>query len=343
MKQVFIYKNGVWDDVCNCNVKTYFQGSWVDIDYNNVDKYTKLTENNSLVDLDCKNGKYIKWGYVYNFYAQQDARNIANPTNGWRLPNDSDISFWKNSIDMNTVRATGFYDKGQSFTFRTGYFYYNNLSFKIATNTSNMSILPRIGISINQDSIGSTIFINGVGYWMLPTNERIYDNNANSEYQCFYDSAWNLGTVSGLDKPYKSFQIDSKFLKIFDYSHLRLCRDLLPSETALADGTYVNDYIGNDGKSYKAVKFQNRVWMAEYLCETKYANNDVIVVLTTKNQIETTPWINTNNIGLNKNLWSKNPYCVQNWFSIYNSEYTAPINDPLFKGWFTNDIKFNIE
>ena len=57
---------------------------------------------------------------------------------------------------------------------------------------------------------------------------------------------------------------------------VRLIRNATESELLLDDGTYVADYVGNDGKSYKAVKIDDLVWTAENLAETKWQNGDDI-------------------------------------------------------------------
>ena len=334
MKQVFIYKNGVWDDVCNCNVKTYFQGSWVDSDYNNVEKYTKVRENNVLVDLDCKNGKYIRWGYLYNGYAQQDTRNIANPTNGWRFPNNADLQSLTvaNGTTASDVRGTGYYSK-QIPILKTGYFRsVSDGNEKVSTNAFNFTALPFIAIVVSTSSIGSGNTNNYNGLFILTINEKFISPSTNIEKPYYYFAVWSSES-SGVVK--STPDSSSGGIKMMDYCHVRLCRDLLPSEIALADGTYVSDYVGNDGKTYKAVKIDNRIWMAEYLCETIFANGNTIVQNTTKNQVENTAWINTANIGIDSSLWSKNSYCIPNWFTIYNSDFTDSL-------WFTNDIKFNI-
>ena len=53
---------------------------------------------------------------------------------------------------------------------------------------------------------------------------------------------------------------------------IRLCRDLLPGEELIADGSPGINYIGNDGKSYHTVKINNRIWIGEFLRETKTNN-----------------------------------------------------------------------
>jgi len=335
MKQVLIYKNGSWDDVCNCNVKSYFQNVWVDSDYNNVEKYTKVRENNVLVDLDCLNGKFIKWGYLYNGYAQQDTRNIANPTNGWRFPNDTDLQSLTvaNGTTASNVRATGYYSK-QIPILKTGYFRsVSDGNEKVSTNSFNFTALPFVAVLVSTSSISSGGNSNSNGLFILPINEKFVSPSTNIEKPYYYLARWS-NESSGLVK--STPDGGSGDLKMMDYAHIRLCRSLIGNENLLIDGTYVTDYVGNDLKTYKAVKIDNRVWMAEYLCETKYANGNTIVQNTTKSQVENTAWINTANIGIDATLWSKNPYSIPNWFTIYNTNFTDSL-------WFTNDIKFNIE
>ena len=50
---------------------------------------------------------------------------------------------------------------------------------------------------------------------------------------------------------------------------IRLCRNLLPGEASIPNGHPGIEYIGNDGKSYRTVKINNRIWIGESLRETK--------------------------------------------------------------------------
>jgi hypothetical protein len=71
------------------------------------------------------------------------------------------------------------------------------------------------------------------------------------------------------------------------YGHsVRLLRDATFAEQDSPDG-YVNDYIGNDLKTYKAVKIGTLVWLAENLQETKYNNGTDIPLVT-----DATEWSN---------------------------------------------------
>jgi hypothetical protein len=70
---------------------------------------------------------------------------------------------------------------------------------------------------------------------------------------------------------------------------IRLCRELtiVEQESYIPDGTYMPDYVGNDGKKYKAVKIGSLVWLAENLQETKYNNGTDIPLVT-----DATEWSN---------------------------------------------------
>lgn len=334
MKGACIYRNGAFQDLCLCSVKTYFQNAWVDIEHNSVDfrSYFRVNSNNE--ELDCLNGKFIKWGYLYNGYAMQDTRNMANPTNGWRLPNDADMaSLSLPNATPSDLRGTGYYSK-QTPILKTGYFRsVSDGDEKVSTNSYNFTALPFVAVLVSTSSISSGGNSNSNGLFVLPINEKFVSPSTNIEKPYYYLARWSAES-SGLVK--STPDGGSGDLKMMDYGHVRLCRNLLPSEFALVQGTYLGDYVGNDGKTYKTVKIYNRAWMAEYLTETKYANGNTIVQNTTKSQVENTAWINTANIGIDSSLWSKNSYCIPNWFTIYNTDFTNSL-------WFTNDIKFNIE
>jgi hypothetical protein len=339
MKGAYIYRVANFENLCLCSVKVYSQNSWVDIEHNSVDFRSNFKVNSNYEELDCLNSKFIKWGYLYNGYAMQDARNIANPTNGWRLPNNSDmVSLSKPASFPSDLRGTGFYNRNNFYPIlRTGYFRKAFVGNEVeSTNSHNFSAIPTIVVIMKFSEGGfpnewSTTFFNDDGNFCIPINET-FVNSESSECIHYYYAKWS-NESAGLIKSVPNML--NSILK-FDYTNVRLCRDLLPSESVLVQGSFLGDYVGNDGKTYKAVKIYNRAWLAEYLTETKYANGDNIVFNTTKSQIETTAWINFNAKSTDSAYWSKNPYGIKDWFNIYNDKYTGAT-------WFTNDIKFNIE
>jgi uncharacterized protein (TIGR02145 family) len=68
---------------------------------------------------------------------------------------------------------------------------------------------------------------------------------------------------------------------------LRLFRPASVLEQTFPDGTYCDDYIGNDGQFYQTVKIGTQVWLAQNLAETKYRDGSTISTVT-----DNTAWSN---------------------------------------------------
>ena len=74
--------------------------------------------------------------------------------------------------------------------------------------------------------------------------------------------------------------------KAFGFS-VRLVRDLTSAEKLEDDGYKLDDYVGNDGKTYSAIKIGDQGWITENLKETKY-NDETTIPRITNN----TDWAN---------------------------------------------------
>lgn len=61
---------------------------------------------------------------------------------------------------------------------------------------------------------------------------------------------------------------------------VRIFRDATVQEQLELDGTEMPPYIGNDGREYKTVKINDKVWLAENLSETEYRNGTSIDEIT---------------------------------------------------------------
>ena len=64
----------------------------------------------------------------------------------------------------------------------------------------------------------------------------------------------------------------SSSIAFFVGTSVRIVRDASVDEQLLDDGTYLNNYLGNDGKAYRTVKIGTQVWTADNLAETKFRN-----------------------------------------------------------------------
>lgn len=60
---------------------------------------------------------------------------------------------------------------------------------------------------------------------------------------------------------------------------IRLVRDATIDELLLKDGSYCDDYIGNNNQRHKTIKINNKVWLSENLFETRYNDKSNINTL----------------------------------------------------------------
>jgi uncharacterized protein (TIGR02145 family) len=179
-----------------------------------------------------------EWGYLYNWYTIGDERGIAPPD--WHVPT------WNNFTTLHSYLGS---NPGGHLK-EIGYAYWNSPN-TLADNTSNFNAK---GTGRRSDTTGlfSSLMLSAQ-FWSD------YDNVPGSIAVApllKYDNA--LFTVGA-----------SAYLKTG--LSLRLIKDstiLLPGESGFM--------IGNDGKTYSTICIGTQEWLAEDLCETKYANNDDI-------------------------------------------------------------------
>lgn len=189
----------------------------------------------------------VEYGYLYNWYAATDVRNIAPA--GWHVPDEDDFSDLMRHLDSDGTansNTAGGKIKEIGFT----YWLTPNIGATNETNFFGRGAGTRqfLGDFIN---IKEECF-----FWQ--TNERNYGGfmRGSRALLSYDDEVLNTsygGTYWGLDK---NFAIS-----------IRLIKD---------DSTDTGTMTGNDGKVYPTVTIGTQVWMAENLAETKYANNDDI-------------------------------------------------------------------
>lgn len=177
------------------------------------------------------------YGYLYNWFA---IANIA--ATGWHVPTDAEFTNLINLLGGDSVAG------GKLKSTRTSPLAHPRWEIpnEGATDEVNFSAL---GGGMRDD--GTFYFIGYEGYWWSATE---YDTN----YAWYRSMYYNY---SGVDI--------GAYNKALGLS-VRLCRELISGEELLTDGTYVADYVGNDLKTYKAVKIGSLVWTAENLAETLY-------------------------------------------------------------------------
>jgi len=193
------------------------------------------------------------YGYLYNWFA---LANIA--ATGWHVPTDAEFTNLTNLLGGESGAG------GKLKSTRTSPLEHPrwNTPNTGATDEVNFSALSG-GYRV-LDGRFSSIGSNGV--WWSATE-------FNATYLWYRFISYNTSNVS---RYYNN--------KKLGYS-VRLCRELISGEELLTDGTYVADYVGNDLKTYKAVKIGSLVWTAENLAETLY--NDLSPI---PNVTDNTEW-----------------------------------------------------
>lgn len=186
----------------------------------------------------------IEYGYLYNWYAATDARNIANT--GWHVSTDAEWTILSTYLGGNSI--TG--DKLKE----TGTTYWRSPN-SLATNEVKFN--GRGGGDRNSIYGDFSGLLKIRGTWWCSS-----EYNATNAFYRFIQEG-NSSVIVGNQNKAKGHSI-------------RLVRDATPEEQLLTDGTYVENYIGNDLTSYKCVKIGTQIWLAENLIETQYRNGDPI-------------------------------------------------------------------
>lgn len=198
----------------------------------------------------------VKYGFLYNQYVIQGAGDLSIiPTDmasvGWKVPALADFFsliityLGDNTIEDNTVGG----------------------KLKEATldrwNSPNTGATNEVGFTGVGSGIRTALGVflglkTRAGIWATPIPGGI--DGLSFFYDVSYAAFGSYGAKAGLA--------------------IRLVRPATTSELSLADGTEVDVYIGNDLREYKAVKIDNKVWLAENLAETKYRGGSNIVEVT---------------------------------------------------------------
>jgi uncharacterized protein (TIGR02145 family) len=203
------------------------------------------------------------YGYLYNWYAVDDARGLANPDGGtgltapneWRVPSDTD---WDTLL-----------------TFAGG----SSVAGGKLKSTLNSDTPPFYGWLNNG---GGTDDYNFGG---LPSGSRF--KLGNFEYIGLFQGLWtntpnDSSTSKAIFLDYRDTVVDT-FLENKGYGQaVRLVREATAGELLLNDGdtsdtSSLDPYTGNDGTVYVTVKIDTQIWLAQNLRETLYNNSDPIL------------------------------------------------------------------
>jgi uncharacterized protein (TIGR02145 family) len=193
-------------------------------------------------------GKPVEYGALYNWWAITDVRKLTS-SDIWEYPS---IANWRTLFSMmDTVQES-----------------------------DGIYIYPNAGKKLKEE---------GIIHWLAPnegTNEFNFSAKGTGIRDVIYGDFIGLLEFSAMyssdDTPYSiNIEGDQVITTNIDIqknggSAARFVRPATEEELLLPNGTYVDNYIGNDGKIYKCVKIGTQVWLADNLNETKYRNGDWI-------------------------------------------------------------------
>lgn len=181
------------------------------------------------------------YGYLYNWYAASDVRNIANT--GWRMPVFNDQNLLATYLGGTSVAGGKLKE--------TGFRHWLSPN----TDATNESGYFARGGGVRGSSGGfSGIRVGG----LFLTTTLVVDNVRNM----------NLNYSDG------SCQLSNVQPKYFGMS-IRLIKE----STTLTHGQ-AGTYTGNDGRVYQTICIGTQEWLSSNLIETKYRNGDLIPEVT---------------------------------------------------------------
>jgi uncharacterized protein (TIGR02145 family) len=200
-------------------------------------------ENDQDVVSSVVGGISVKYGALYNWYAATDVRGISSG-GGWVVPTRANFQILSNYLGGDTI-AGGYLKE-------TGFVYWDNTN--IGTN--------QVGYNArgNGNRLGTGVFVGKTSVALM----RILENVGLYRAVRFSSGSASLAVgISNANSPQEGFSI-------------RLFRPATTPELLQANGTPCANYTGNDGKVYRTVKIGTQIWLADNLCETKYADDSTI-------------------------------------------------------------------
>jgi len=191
----------------------------------------------------------IKYGALYHWYAVDNAAGISTGVDGWAVPTNVELQALSTYLGGDVVSGGKLKEMGLAhwLTPNTG-----------ATNDVNFNAR---GAGYREDE--------GTAYDLLQVQAAYWSSDQVDAGAAYILLIIYASTYAGLAQTGKKG----------GYS-VRLIRPATAPEQLLADGTYLTPYTGNDGKTYRVVKIGTQAWLAENLCETKYADGTSIPNIT---------------------------------------------------------------
>ncbi|HPD81691.1 MAG TPA: FISUMP domain-containing protein [Candidatus Pacearchaeota archaeon] len=204
----------------------------------------------------------IRYGLLYNWFASNDSRGIAN--DGWHMPTISDFYTLMKTLDSSGEYNNNFAGGGMK---ETGFTYWNSPN----TNASDFS-------GFNGRGAGRLSCLPGYScgaFSYLKSREYFWNKEESS-------ADTSLSWISYLSYNSEIFQTSGINIGPSINKHSGLSIRLINDTSCTVPGQ-TGIYTGNDGKIYRTICIGNQEWLADNLAETKYRNGDIIPEVTDSN------------------------------------------------------------
>jgi len=206
---------------------------------------------------------WLGYGFLYNWFAVDDARGLANPDGGtglvapnlWRVPSNTDWDTLSTFAGGSSV-AGGKLKSNLNGTSPNYYGWVNNGG---GTNDYNFNALP----GGYRSKYGGFDYVG-------------YDGRFWSSTQFMDTGDANISVISAFSNDLGLYSsIKGNGLSV------RLVREATAGELLLNDGdtsdtSSLDPYTGNNGTIYVTVKIGTQIWLSQNLRETLYNNSDAI-------------------------------------------------------------------
>ena len=189
----------------------------------------------------------VKYGYLYNWFAANDSRNIAST--GWSVPTISNQRTLSTFLGGNTVAGGKMKETGLTYwlTPNTG-----------ATNTSGF---------------------NGRGGGTRIAETGVFDRT--KDFMQYWAQGFNAsgGYVSVLKHDFATYTAYNGSITYSFPEKTGSAVRLIKDTTSLSNGQ-TGTYTGNDGKVYRTICIGTQEWLADNLLETKYRDLSAVPEVT---------------------------------------------------------------
>jgi uncharacterized protein (TIGR02145 family) len=182
----------------------------------------------------------INYGLLYNWYAVDDARNIA--AEGWGVPTDAELTTLTTHLGGASVAGGKLKETAPTWW--------------DAPNTGATNEFGFNGRGAGYRAASDGTFI------ALKTNLQVLAKNQRNATQSWLRILASGDSVFTLGSPNKPQGCSLRLLRSTPYD--------AGTDGVLADGDAAYPYTGNDGKVYRTVKIGTQIWLADNLAETKW-------------------------------------------------------------------------